>query len=260
MGIGLGFLANLVELKRSGAIDGFTRVIEIGAQQLADSFLTADDLLSEVYSLFGKDRVQLGVPSGDGNFIKAAPSSRLFWQSLGFEYASIDFTGEHDSLALDLNRDAVPQNWIGRFDLVINTGTTEHIANQDNAFRMVHDLARKGAVMYHDVPLFMLGHGLINYSPRFFVHLFLRNGYDPLFIRMSRVESGKVPDYVTALNRKWGNDRAINLDGLDTMMITAAFRKAGRAPFATPLDIPKRALLPKYLRLPRTWRHLLALR
>jgi len=31
MGLGRGFLVDLIELKRSGALDGFTRVIEIGA-------------------------------------------------------------------------------------------------------------------------------------------------------------------------------------------------------------------------------------
>jgi hypothetical protein len=31
MGLGCAFLVDLIELKRSGALDGFTRVIEIGA-------------------------------------------------------------------------------------------------------------------------------------------------------------------------------------------------------------------------------------
>ena len=39
MGLGHGFFVDLIELQRSGALDGFTRVVEIGAQQLADSFL-----------------------------------------------------------------------------------------------------------------------------------------------------------------------------------------------------------------------------
>ena len=39
MGLGSGFLDDLIELKRIGALDGMRRVVEIGSQQLADSLL-----------------------------------------------------------------------------------------------------------------------------------------------------------------------------------------------------------------------------
>ena len=53
MGLGSGFLDDLIELKRIGALDGVRRVVEIGSQQLADSLLTSDKLLDELYALFG---------------------------------------------------------------------------------------------------------------------------------------------------------------------------------------------------------------
>ena len=80
-----------------------------GAQQRADSLLAADDLLNELYSLFDKKRIALGAPIGPGDFIRHAPSSQALWRSAGFDYVSIDLSGEHDSIALDLNRDAVRQ-------------------------------------------------------------------------------------------------------------------------------------------------------
>jgi hypothetical protein len=31
----------------------------------------------------------------------------------------------------------------------VNFGTTEHVANQLNAFKLIHDLAAKGCIMVH---------------------------------------------------------------------------------------------------------------
>jgi len=56
MGLGLGFLRDLTTLKRSGVLEGATRVVEIGAQQIADSLLEAPAELDELYRLFGRQR------------------------------------------------------------------------------------------------------------------------------------------------------------------------------------------------------------
>jgi 2-polyprenyl-3-methyl-5-hydroxy-6-metoxy-1,4-benzoquinol methylase len=65
--------------------------------------------------------------------------------ALGFEHASIDIA-ENITIRLDLNNDRVPENFRGGFDLVINAGTMEHLANQENAFRAIHDLTRPGGL------------------------------------------------------------------------------------------------------------------
>jgi cyclopropane fatty-acyl-phospholipid synthase-like methyltransferase len=54
---------------------------------------------------------------------------------------------------LDLNHDIVPEDWRSRFDLLINAGTTEHVVNHDNAFRVMHDLVKVGGFMIHEVPV-----------------------------------------------------------------------------------------------------------
>lgn len=213
MGLGRAFLADLVELKWSGALDGCSSVVEIGAQQLADSLLTADDLLIDLYRAFDKPRINLGAPVGTENFTNHAPAARPFWQSLGLEHASIDLTQEHDSIALDLNKDTVPPDWRGRFDLIVNAGTTEHVANQDNAFRVIHDLTRKGGVMWHEVPSAgMLNHGYFLYHPRFFYDLCAINNYEAVKLH----------------NDQHGPDACIR----------AALCKQYDHQFATPLDVP----------------------
>jgi SAM-dependent methyltransferase len=246
MGLGANFLKHLCELKQRGDLDGSTRVVEIGAQQLSNSFLRADALLSDTYRLFGREQIQLGEPiaanfeNGVELVSEKSPSSRGFWQSLGFTYASIEFEGHRDSIALNLNRDSVPGRLRGAFDLIVNTGTTEHVANQENAFRVMHDLCRRGGIMLHMLPAGgMMTHGLITYTPRFFWLLCRENRYEPHALLVTSYPANPVPTNI--------RDSNIEFSGVDPILpdllvsdfeIVAALRKVYYAPFVTPLDVP----------------------
>jgi hypothetical protein len=222
LGIGKAFLLDLINLKKAGAIDGFTRVVEIGAQQLADNVLDSTETLDTLFSLYGCPRPDFGKPVGEKNFANLAPSSRDFWTSLGFAYAAIEFHGYRDSIPINLNCDSVPENMRGKFQLVINTGTTEHVANQDNAFRIIHDLVCKNGIMYHEVPTGeMFNHGLISYNLQFFHCVCRENNYRPLFINH--------------------NPPAIR----------CAIVKTSNAQFVTPLDVPAEILPSRSLSLAR---------
>src|SRR5262245_19920801 len=256
MGLSVQFLEDLIALKRRGF--SVQRVAEIGAQQLSDQFLSATKPLADIYRLYGRERVGLGQPAGAQNFTKSAPQSVAFWQSLGIECVSIDLA--EDAIKLDLNRDTVPREHCGRFDLVINAGTTEHVANQDNAFRIIHDLTRNGGIMWHEVPAFTFGHGLVNYSPKLFIQLVRQNAYEPLFIRVSRSADEKVPRYIEAMNRRWGDGHAMDFTDLPSLTIRAAMRRTTADAFVTPLDLPRSLMVKSYLRSPRSWKYLLPLK
>lgn len=240
MGLSRAFLTDLIELKRSGAIDGFTSVIEIGSQQLSDPFLEAEDALLELYALFGKPRTPIGEPVGSSNFTDRAPASRAFWASLGFTYSTIDYSGHRDSIALDLNHDDVPDRLRGAFQLVINAGTTEHVANQDNAFCVIHDLTAKGGVMYHEVPAQgHMNHGLFNYNPKFFWLLARENDYAPLFIKTCSWTSVPVPQEILDDNLKFGDQQQhVHVDEVLEFSIRGAFMRKSTKDYASPLDIP----------------------
>jgi hypothetical protein len=61
---------------------------------------------------------------------------------------------------------------------VTNFGTTEHVANQLNALRIMHELAAPDGVMIHRVPSQGgFNHGLVNYTPKFFGMLARNNNY-----------------------------------------------------------------------------------
>ena len=266
MGLGLGFLDDLIALKRSGALDGVKRVAEIGSQQLSDSLLTSDARLDELYGLFGAQRVDLGRPCGEANFTKKAPPSRPFWASLGFELMAIDYDGHRDSVALDLNTGEIPPQLRGAFDLVVNVGTSEHIANQSHCFHVMHDLVRKDGLMHHEVPVCLLGHGLFNYSPKFFLQLMRENDYEPVMLRTQAGRAGlsarssPVPNFIHAMNRKWGRGAKLEVDALPDISITATFRKCYEQNFCVPLDLPRAYMVKRYLRRTRSLKHLIPLR
>src|SRR6516225_11393585 len=201
----------LVRLKEEGYLEGPLSVIEIGAQQLARTFLEARDRLDHVGLVFGAvPRCPLPTASRTHNvdgeqedLADDAPAAREFWTWLGFDYASIDIDGSPGSIPLDLNYDSAPSHMVSRYLLVTNFGTTEHVANQLNAFKIIHDLTACGGVMTHHLPMQgMFNHGLVNYNPKFFWMLARSNGYKWLHMDFSFSQSGNmsadVIDFVSA--------------------------------------------------------------
>ena len=66
-------------------------------------------------------------------------------------------------------------------DIVINTGTTEHVFDQRQVWETIHDATRKGGLMVHAMPLWgWFDHGFVNYQPTFVADLAAENSYDIL--------------------------------------------------------------------------------
>ena len=186
MGIGSETIELLLGLRDEGYLRDRSQVMEIGAQQLANTFLSASDRIAFLGKMFGISQpfklpppVQSHLVHGQLEHLNSeAPFARDFWLWLGFDYAAVDIDGSPGSIPLDLNYDSVPSEQIGKYDLVTNFGTTEHVANQLNAFKLIHDLTRHGGLMMHQLPAQgMLNHGLVNYNLKFFWMLGRSNGY-----------------------------------------------------------------------------------
>ena len=231
MGLGRAFLDDLIELKRIGALRGARSVAEIGAQQLSDTLILSPNL-NEAVQLFDATPLCLQ-PVGAENFADKAPLAQLFWQALGFEHASIDIA-EKSTIQLDLNNDQVPEKLRGAFDLVINAGTTEHLANQENAFRVIHDLTRPGGLMYHEVPGgSCTDHGFVAYQPKFFHRLMQQNDYQKVMFKVVASPPVLVPAYIHEYNRPSGDTIP---ESVIEIALRIAFRKRGNFPFSCPID------------------------
>lgn len=117
-----------------------------------------------------------GTPSAD---LSGCRTSADIWRAVGRDIVSIDVVGAGpDFRYLDLNVADTPADLIGRFDLVTNAGTTEHVFNQLNCMRVMHDLAKVRGVMAHVVPAAgFFNHGFFHYTVKFFTTLARANGY-----------------------------------------------------------------------------------
>ena len=239
----------LIRLKREGYLDGRLSVIEIGAQQLARTFLEARDRLAHVGSVFRADppcplpwaRQTRYLDGGQEHLAEDAPAARDFWTWLGFDYASIDIDGSPGSIPLDLNYDSAPHHTLGKYQLVTNFGTTEHVANQLNAFKVVHDLAAFGGVMIHHLPMQgMLNHGLVNYNPKFFWMLARSNGYRLVYLNVSAATSYyALPENITGAVAPFEPDIEMRRQAyrVADMGIVAVMQKVFDTPYVAPLDV-----------------------
>lgn len=226
MGLGGLFLRDLIELKASNALNGARRVAEIGDQQLSDTLINSSEL-RHAYSLFGCIELPVFNAIGQDDFAASAPSSAAFWHALGLERTAIDLVG--NTVKIDLNRGRVPFRLRRAFDLVVNAGTTEHVANQANAFRVIHDLCRKGGIMYHELPAGgLINHGLISYEPKFFYRLAEANDYEPIFIRYWTHGNAPVPDHLRSQCTPSGE--------VVMCALRVALRKRNNLSFVCPMD------------------------
>jgi hypothetical protein len=252
MGMAASDLASITRLQRDGYFVGGRRVVELGAQQLSANLTTTPGVIAEAGAAFGAGPapaefvVRSEQPvSEDAPLEQSAPFSRDLWAWLGFAYNAIDFDGSPGAIPLDLNVDAVPSDLKNRATLVTNFGTTEHTANQLNAFKVIHDLTATGGVMFHNLPSQgYLTHGLLNYNPKFFWALAAANGYKWLDAGFKQApESYGLPVDIAAEFGKF--DPAAGESGM-------TFRDAGMRiilqklydfEFMSPIDMPPDAIV-----------------
>ncbi|HXC29022.1 MAG TPA: hypothetical protein VNV38_13785 [Stellaceae bacterium] len=143
-------------------------------------------------------------------------------------------------LPLDLNYDDVPADLVGKHQLVTNYGTTEHVANQLNAFKVMHDLAAPGGIMMHSLPAQgSVNHGLVNYNPKFFWMLARSNGYEWLYMDyFARGEHPVPPNVIDVVSRFAPDIAAREKDTrLVDMSLMVVLKKVFDIPFVPPLDV-----------------------
>jgi hypothetical protein len=149
-------------------------ILDIGSQDISAATVRH---LEPIMSKLHGDRAQALIRQRfrEGETWKAA---NLFADS-PYRHQSVDLYPGKSIIQADLNTFAVPGEYRGAFDLVANLGSTEHIFDQANVFRCIHDFAKVGGVLWHSVPVTgYYNHALYNYHPLFFVFLARANKYE----------------------------------------------------------------------------------
>jgi len=102
------------------------------------------------------------------------------FKSLGFSSVkSTDKFGyENADYIFDLNDSEVPKELNGKFDMIIDGGTLEHVFHVPNVLKNIHDLLRPGGRVFHLSPSTNhIDHGFYMFSPSLFWEFYKTNHY-----------------------------------------------------------------------------------
>ena len=205
-------------------------VLDVGAQDVSIPSIFELDQLNQF--------IRNNNPNGELLRIDRFPATieaRDVYVRAGFSYTSIDVDERPHTLRVDLARFEIPRPR-GSFGLVVNVGTTEHLASPVATFALMHEMCAGNGFLYHDVPLFGLGnHGLMNPTPKFWHALIWMNGYKAHSVRARTVAE-------SAMDRgNFFHDYLGYIEGLQNIVdvssiITAVLEKQSDYAFIVPFD------------------------
>jgi hypothetical protein len=101
-------------------------------------------------------------------------SYKGYFEALGVRHVSVDLNGKDGALALDLR---TPLG-LGRFDVVTNIGTTEHVTEQEPAWRNIAESCDRLFLSMTPRPGSYRGHGLFYPTPAFYWTFAVLNGFE----------------------------------------------------------------------------------
>ncbi len=162
------------------------------------------------------------------------------------EYVAFDIFLEAPGCRIfDLNYHSLPEPDKGSFDVVLNFGTTEHVFNQFNCFKVIHEATRPGGHIFHQLPCSgYMDHGYWVYSPRTFLDLAEANDYETVALWCTGPQgrftlSERVTYHPAARDAGLpeNNLAAWEATPLTDGLVNVLYRKRSDRPFALGLDM-----------------------
>lgn len=94
---------------------------------------------------------------GDQQFMACPPFKDFTWvgdhlKKIGYSYTSIDLNGKGGAIPLDLSEEITNIKLLNTFDIVTNFGTSEHVNNLYNCMKNMHNITKKGGLLFNVVP------------------------------------------------------------------------------------------------------------
>jgi SAM-dependent methyltransferase len=233
MGASLKSIQRIMEMTEAGQLPYGAKICDIGTTQLFGAGVKeAARSMLDYYARCAPEsgsRQEAKVTDSqlssitDGSFI-----GELLIMA-GFRYTALDIFKAPNTILYDLNLHAPGPNLQNRFDLVMNFGTTEHVFNQLNAFRTIHQLTKVNGVMYHDLPMAgYLNHCFFHYDQLFFKSLAPVNKYKIDSIVFSVGNGRLIPDDLRSLG--------LSIEAIHDVGIEAILIKTKDTPFFVPLE------------------------
>lgn len=117
----------------------------------------------------------------------AEGTGKDYFTRLGFDHTSVDINGNRGALVRDLTISSDFLEWPEYFDIITNSGTTEHvepIEGQFECFKILHNCLKIGGIVIHLVPDikelengYFVNHCNYYYSENFFNELYKNSDY-----------------------------------------------------------------------------------
>src|SRR5580700_2983078 len=77
--------------------------------------------------------------------------SKNYYDLVGAAHVSIDWHGQNGALRLDMSQ-PVAGFLFNRFDVLTDFGFSEHVQNQYQNWKNIHDIVKPGGIMIHELP------------------------------------------------------------------------------------------------------------
>ncbi len=168
MGLARGAAALLLEECVRKPFSG--RIATLGVQTV---YMTPADLTRQ-FERFG---VKPAVPMNSGTPL----DDKLLFRMMGFEaIETLDYSDfEGADHVVDLNQEGLPEDLRGNFDVVLDSGTLEHVFHVPNALKNIVSLVKVGGrIIFLSPSSNHMDHGFYMFSPTFFVDYFMANLFD----------------------------------------------------------------------------------
>lgn len=121
----------------------------------------------------------LAIHGGNPALISVVPTLESFFSLYGnVKVDVIDFTRYEGSEIVHDMGEPVPDSLVGKYDIVIDGGTTEHIFDIACALFNCAKMVKLNGYIYHDVPMNMLNHGFFNFNPTLLCDFYEDNGFE----------------------------------------------------------------------------------
>lgn len=108
-----------------------------------------------------------------GNKRTKGKAWKHYFEAQGIQHTSVDLNGKDGSLRLDLTE---PLN-LGKFEVVTNFGTTEHVLGQKAVWENIHNSCGDTLICLTPSPGYWTWHGRYYPHPEFYTSFAELNGY-----------------------------------------------------------------------------------
>lgn len=166
------------------------RVLSLGRQDIGLSHETLKRVARDTaFALSEPEEIKLSRKKSMAALDFMADDS--FFQCLGFaESEAMDFSAyEAADHVFDLNEAELPAGLVGRYDMVVDGGTMEHVFHTPNLLKNVFRLLKPGGRIVHMAPSSNhTDHGFYMFSPTFLWDYYHTNGFEVNSLELVRYD------------------------------------------------------------------------